>query len=58
MTIDARLNKLMPVLTARERAILVLESWKEGENEDPQVALHDASRAGAKVQSTDRVDER
>ncbi len=36
MSIDARLNKLMPVLFARERAILVLESWKKGENEDPK----------------------
>ncbi len=36
MTIDARLNKLMPVLSARERAILVLESWKRGEQEDPK----------------------
>lgn len=35
MSIDARLNKLMPVLSARERAILILESWKRGEEEDP-----------------------
>jgi hypothetical protein len=35
MTIGASLNKLMPVLTARERAILVLESWKAGDEEDP-----------------------
>ena len=35
MSIDARLNKVMPALTARERAILVLRSWKEKTPEDP-----------------------
>ena len=35
MSIDARLNKLMPALTAKERAILILRSWKEGSDEDP-----------------------
>ena len=35
MSIDARLNKLMPVLTARERAILVLRSLKDKTPEDP-----------------------
>ena len=35
MSIDARLNKLMPALTARERAILILRSWKEKTPEDP-----------------------
>ena len=35
MSLDGRLNKLAPMLTAQERAILVLESWKEGRQEDP-----------------------
>lgn len=35
MSLDGRLNKVAPMLTARERAILVLESWKEGRQEDP-----------------------
>ena len=35
MSIDARLNKLMPALTAKERAVLILRSWKEGVEEDP-----------------------
>lgn len=33
----ARLDKLCPALTARERAILVLRTWKEGHDEDPQL---------------------
>lgn len=36
MSIDVRLNKLMPVLSGKERAILVLESWKAREQEDPR----------------------
>jgi hypothetical protein len=36
MSIDARLNKLMPVLTARERAILVLRALKDKTPEDPR----------------------
>ena len=39
MSIDARLNKLFPGLTAQERGILVLKSWKEGKDEDPQIRL-------------------
>ena len=35
MSIDARLGRLMPVLSARERGILVLRSLKEGTEEDP-----------------------
>ncbi len=34
-TIDSRLDKLMPVLSARERAILVLRSLKDKTPEDP-----------------------
>jgi len=32
---DARLDKLSSTLTARERALLVLRSWKAGQDEDP-----------------------
>lgn len=32
---DARLDKLTHTLTARERGLLVLRSWKEGNDEDP-----------------------
>ena len=32
---DTRLDKLADNLTARERALLVLRSWKEGRDEDP-----------------------
>jgi hypothetical protein len=35
MSIDARLNRLMTALTAKERAILVLRSWQSGTPEDP-----------------------
>ena len=35
MSIDARLNKLMPALSAKERAILVLRSLKDKTPEDP-----------------------
>ena len=35
MSLDARLHRVAPMLTAQERAILVLESWKEGAQEDP-----------------------
>lgn len=34
---DRRLNKLYPALTARERAILVLQAMKEGREENPRV---------------------
>ncbi len=33
----ARLGKLFPALTAKERAILVLKAWKEDGEEDPLV---------------------
>ena len=35
MSLDARLHKLTPALSAQERAILVLRSWKAKEHEDP-----------------------
>lgn len=35
MSLDTRLNKLMPVLTARERAILILRSMKDKTPESP-----------------------
>jgi hypothetical protein len=35
MSVDGRLNRVAPMLTARERAILILESWKEDRKEDP-----------------------
>ncbi|MPZ49024.1 MAG: hypothetical protein GEU75_06915 [Dehalococcoidia bacterium] len=35
MSLDARLNKLMPALSARERAVLVLRSMKDKTPEDP-----------------------
>ncbi len=37
MTRKGRLDRLYPGLTARERALLVLEAWKEGGEEDLQV---------------------
>ena len=37
MSIDGRLDKLTPALTAKERAILILRASKEGVPEDPQV---------------------
>ena len=37
MTKQGRLDKLYPGLTAKERALLVLQGWKEGSEEDPQV---------------------
>ena len=33
--IDGRLSRLSSALTAKERALLVLRSWKEGKEEDP-----------------------
>ena len=39
MNIDSRLRKVMPALSARERAILVLDSWKEDKPEDPSWRL-------------------
>jgi hypothetical protein len=35
MSIDQRLSRISPALTAQERAILILESWKAGKQEDP-----------------------
>ena len=35
MSIEQRLNRLSPALTAQERAILILEAWKAGKPEDP-----------------------
>ena len=35
MSIFERLKKLAPALSATERAILILQSWKEGREEDP-----------------------
>ncbi len=37
MTKKGRLDRLYPGLTARERALLVLQAWKEGAEEDPKV---------------------
>ncbi len=37
MSIEGRLNKLAPALTARERAILALRAWKEGVPEHPEL---------------------
>jgi hypothetical protein len=39
MSIDTRLSRLAPALSAQERAILVLQSWKEGNREDPSWRL-------------------
>src|SRR5262245_55778270 len=35
MSIDARLNRLTPALSARERGLLVLRAWKEKTAQDP-----------------------
>ena len=35
MSIDSRLARLAPSLTAQERAILILEAWKDDRPEDP-----------------------
>jgi hypothetical protein len=35
MSLDTRLSRLAPGLTAQERAILVLEAWKDDRPEDP-----------------------
>jgi hypothetical protein len=37
VSIDGRLDKLAPALTAKERAILVLRAWKEEVSEDSQI---------------------
>lgn len=37
MTIDARLDKLYPALSAQERATLILRAWKAGEDADPRI---------------------
>jgi hypothetical protein len=42
-----RLDKLYPGLTAKERAILVLQAWKRDEHEDPQVRLTMPDSQGA-----------
>jgi hypothetical protein len=34
MPSDARLNRIMPALSARERAVAVVAAWKEGRTED------------------------
>ena len=36
MSLDTRLSRLMPVLTAKERGILVLKSFKDNTEEDPK----------------------
>ena len=36
---DGRLDKLYPALTAKERALMVLRSWKQDEDEDRRVRL-------------------
>ncbi len=36
---DGRIDKLYPVLTAKERALLVLRAWKQDEEEDRRVRL-------------------
>jgi hypothetical protein len=40
MSLDQRLSRLAPALTAQERAILILEAWKDGRQEDPAWRLH------------------
>ncbi|HUF52788.1 MAG TPA: hypothetical protein VMR52_03305 [Dehalococcoidia bacterium] len=37
MRTPGRLDKLYPTLSARERALMVLNAWKEGGKEDPKV---------------------
>jgi hypothetical protein len=37
VSIDGRLDKLTPALTAKERAVLILRAWKEGAPEDPLI---------------------
>jgi len=37
VTIDGRLDKLTPALTAKQRAVLILRAWKEGGPQDPQI---------------------
>ena len=37
MSIDGRLDKLSPALTAKERAVLILRASKEGVPQDPQI---------------------
>lgn len=44
---QGRLDKLYAGLTARERAILVLQAWKRDEDEDPQVRLTMPESQGA-----------
>lgn len=39
MTSRKRINKLFPSLTASERGLLVLRSWKENTDEDEQIRL-------------------
>jgi hypothetical protein len=40
VSIDQRLSRLAPALTAQERAILILEAWKDGRPEDPSWRKH------------------
>ncbi len=35
MALEARLNRMMPALSAHERAVAALEAWKDGRREDP-----------------------
>ena len=44
---QGRLDRLYPGLTAKERAILVLQAWKRDEHEDPQVRLTMPDSQGA-----------
>lgn len=44
---QGRLDRLYPCLTAKERAILVLQAWKRDEHEDPQVRLTMPESQGA-----------
>jgi len=39
MTLETRLGKLYPALTARERALVVLRTWKDGRETDPRSRL-------------------
>jgi hypothetical protein len=48
VSLDQRLSRLAPALTAQERAILILEAWKEDKLEDPlwrQAMPQEQSRA-------------
>ena len=49
MSIDTRLSRLMPALSARERAALAVRAFKDDEPEDPAWAPHDAQGPGGRV---------